>query len=450
MPLVAIVGRPNVGKSTLFNKLIGHKKAITTNEPGVTRDLNYGEVETGGKSFTLVDTGGFEPDAKEEILAKIREQVSVAIEEADTIVCFMDGRAGLTAGDLDIIDMLRGVEKPVIYAVNKIDTIKQEPLLADFYSSGVEPLIPVSAEHNTGIGALLEEIIATLSFPTVDEEGGKETKIAVLGRPNVGKSTLVNRILGFERVLVTDIPGTTRDTIDTAFERDGKPYRIIDTAGMRRRTRISRRLEIYSVMSAIRSIDGCDVAILMIDAKDGVTAQDARIGGLISAKGKGCIVAVNKWDTVAKDTDTMSKYEDEVKKRLYFLDYAPVHFVSAISGKRVDKLFPAVDSIAASLNIRIPTSRLNRVIEIQNRRGNFPTYRGKGVKIFYITQVGIRPPCFVAFVNYPEGVKDAQRRFLIKVLRESLSLKNVPLKLYIRKKHRDNLHIIPKSRDSGF
>jgi len=434
MPLVAIVGRPNVGKSTLFNKLIGHKKAITTNEPGVTRDLNYGEVETGGKSFTLVDTGGFEPDAKEEILAKIREQVSVAIEEADTIVCLMDGRAGLTVADMEMIDMLRGVEKPVIYAANKIDTTKHEPLLADFYTSGLASFIPVSAEHSIGIGALLDEIIGTLCFPSVEEEEGAETKIAVLGRPNVGKSTLVNRILGFERVLVTDIPGTTRDTIDTAFERDGKSYRILDTAGMRRRTKISRRLEIYSVLSAIRSIESCDVAILMIDANDGVTAQDARIGGLISAKGKGCIIAVNKWDTVTKDTNTMSKYEDEVKKKLYFLDYAPVHFISAISGRRVDKLFPAVNSITTSLNIRIPTSRLNRVIEIQNRRGNFPTYKGKGVKIFYITQVGVRPPCFVAFVNYPEGIKNAQRRFLIKVLRESIDLKNIPLKLYIRKK----------------
>ena len=428
MPLVAIVGRPNVGKSTLFNRLLGYRKAITHGEPGVTRDLIYGDVEVDGLTFTLVDTGGFEPEAREEIPLKVKEQVRLAIEEADLIVCLMDGRAGLTPMDREIVGMLREIKKPVIYGVNKIDTPGHEPLLADFFSLGVEPIVPVSSEHKRGLDTLIEEIKRRLPPAEAGGEEKGETRIAIVGRPNVGKSTLVNRILGFERVIVSTEPGTTRDLLDTPFERDGRAYRIMDTAGMRRKARISSRLEGYSVMAAIRGVERCHVAILLIDALEGVTAQDARIGGLIHDRGRGCLVVVNKWDLVKGGSDRR-EFEGRVRERLYFLDYAPVLFISALTGEGVEEILPAVDAVARDMERRVPTPLLNRIVKGMN----LPTYRGKPLKVYYITQVGTGPPTFVAFVNHPEGVKEAYRRYMVNTLRRELGLDRVPLRLLVRK-----------------
>lgn len=428
MPVVAIVGRPNVGKSTLFNRLLGYRKAITHGEPGVTRDLNYGDVEVDGLAFTLVDTGGFEPEAREEIPLKVREQVRLAIEEADLIICLMDGRAGLTPMDREIVGMLRGVKKPVIYGVNKIDTPGHESLLADFFPLGVEPLIPISSEHKQGLETLVEEIRKRLPPVEAGGERKEEIRIAIVGRPNVGKSTLVNRILGFERVIVSGEPGTTRDVLDTLFEREGRTYRIMDTAGIRRKSRIASRVEGYSVMAAIRVIDRCDVVILLIDALEGVTGQDARIGGLIHARGKGCLLVVNKWDLV-KNNSNKREFEVRVKEKLYFLDYAPVLFISALTGEGVERVLPLVDTIVRDMGRRVPTSQLNRIV----RRISLPASRGKPLKVYYITQIGTVPPTFVAFVNHPEGVKEAYERYIVNTLRRELGLGRVPVRLFIRK-----------------
>ncbi len=434
MPIVAIVGRPNVGKSTLFNKLIGQRKAITTDEMGVTRDLNYGEVQTGATGFTLIDTGGFDPYLKDDIALRVREQVEFAIDEADLIVCLMDGRAGLTPLDREMVDRLRATAKPVIYVINKIDTPKQEPLMLDFMELGVAHVMPISAEHSIGLDRLIDEIEARIPEGKDKTEIEDETRIAIVGRPNVGKSTLVNRILGFERVIVTPIPGTTRDVVDTPFRREDRAYRIIDTAGIRRRSRISKRLEVYSVLRAIRSIDSSDVVILMIDATEGVASQDARLGGLISRRGKGCIIAVNKWDLIKKDTYTMTCYEEKIRQSLNFLNYAPIVFISAMTGKRVERIFDLIDSISMEINTRVPTSRLNRLVECKFSKAHLPTYKGKPIRIFYITQVGINPPSFVAFVNHPEGIKEQQKRFFVNTLREGLGLRFAPIRLWIKKK----------------
>ncbi len=428
MPVVAIVGRPNVGKSTLFNRLVGYRKAITHGEPGVTRDLNYGEVDLDGLSFTLVDTGGFEPDIKEGVLARVKEQVQLAIEEADLIVCLMDGRAGLSPGDKEIVDMLRITDKPVIYAVNKIDTPRQEALIADFFALGVEPVLPISCEHKRGLERLVEEIRKRLPPCRKEEAVPEEVRIAIVGRPNVGKSTLVNRILGFERVIVSAEPGTTRDLVDTVFKRDERSYRIMDTAGIRRRSRISSRIESYSVMAAIRGIEGCHVAVLLIDGLEGVTAQDARIAGLIEERGKGCIIAINKWD-LAKNTIKKDELLQIVKEKLYFVDYAPVLFISALTGEGVEGILDLSDSIVEEMGRRVPTSLLNRLV----KGLTFPAYRGRPIKVYYITQKGVFPPTFLAFVNRPEGIKEAYRRYMVRRLREAVGLNRVPVRLVIRK-----------------
>ncbi|MFQ5900767.1 MAG: ribosome biogenesis GTPase Der, partial [Thermodesulfobacteriota bacterium] len=413
--VVAIVGRPNVGKSTLFNKLIKRRKAITSNEPGVTRDLNYGVVEGhDGVPFSLIDTGGFEPIPVEEITFRIKEQVQVAIEETDLILFIMDGREGLTPDDEEIADHLRRVDKPVIYCVNKIDTPKHEPLLADFFKLGIDHILPVSAEHSYGINGLLEEVASCLSSePEGEEEDLLTTKIAFVGRPNVGKSTIVNRTLGYDRVIVSHVPGTTRDAVDTFFERDGKRYLIIDTAGIRRKSRISLRLERYCIVEAIKSVDRSDVVILIIDGEEGVTAQDVKIGSLIHDRGKGCIIVVNKWDLVEKDSKTMKSYEENLKQKFSFLNYAPVVFTSALYGKRVENVMDMVEKVGEGVRVRFQTSTLNSVLDDIKKRLTPPIYNGREVKIYYITQVATRPPTFMIFVNYTKGITENYRRFLL-------------------------------------
>lgn len=443
-PIVAIVGRPNVGKSTLFNRILGKRKAIVKNEPGVTRDLNYADVVEQGKEFTIVDTGGFEPTPPRPpfdkgggaILAKVREQALLAIEEADIIVFLMDGRDGFLPSDRDVADILRKTSKPVIYAVNKIDTSKQEQGLADFYSLGMDNLFPVSSELGKGVYELLDKIISLIpkAFPVKEKE--EKIKLAVVGRPNVGKSSLVNKLLGYERVMVSAMPGTTRDAIDTPFTYNKKKYLLIDTAGIRKKTRIGRTVEQYSVMVAIKNIERCDVALLVIDAIDSMTEQDEKIAGLIYERGKGCIIVVNKWDLPEKETNTAKEYAERIRWKVKFLQFAPVIFVSALTGQRVFKILELVEDVLEQLKARISTAQLNKFFEIFNRHHQPPIYKNKPIKVYYITQTDIKPPTFVAFVNYPEGIHFSYERFLVNRIREAFTLDKVPIRLYFRKRQR--------------
>lgn len=434
-PIVAIVGRPNVGKSTLFNRILGKRKAIVKDEPGVTRDLNYADVNEQGRLFTLVDTGGFEPDTKGVMLAKVREQALLAIEEADVIVFVMDGRGGFLPSDRDVADILRKANKPVIYAVNKTDTSKQEQGLADFYTLGMENLFPVSAEQGRGINELLDKIITFIPKTPVREDE-ERIKLAVVGRPNVGKSSIVNRLLGYERVMVSEVSGTTRDAIDTPFTYNKRKYLLVDTAGIRKKTKIGRTVEQYSVMSAIRSIDRCDVALLVIDAMDGVTEQDEKVAGLVYERGKGCIVVINKWDLPEKETNTAKQYAERVRWKMKFLQFAPLVFVSALTGQRVFKILEKTEETLAQLKKRIPTSQLNRFFDSFKKQHQPPVYKNKEVKVYYITQTEIKPPTFVAFVNFLEAIHFSYERFLINRIRDEFGLDNVPIRLYFRKRQK--------------
>jgi len=435
-PIVAIVGRPNVGKSTLFNRISGGRKAIVWDEPGVTRDRNYSDVDWGGSTFTLIDTGGFEPASKDRIFIQMREQCQLAIDEADVILFLMDGKAGLTPSDREIADILRKLNKPIYYIVNKIDGPKHEERTVEFYGLGVEPIYSISAEHGYGINDLMEEV--TQSLPELDEEKWDKdaTKVAIVGRPNVGKSSLMNRLLGYKRVLVDEVPGTTRDAIDTRFEKDGRKYLLIDTAGIRRKSRISLRLEKYSIVEALRTIDRSDVALLLIDSKEGVTDQDARIGGFIHEKGKGCLLIVNKWDLVEKDSQTMVRYEREVKENLKYLSYAPILFISALTGQRVGKVLDAAESVSAETKKRIPTSQLNKHFERWIENFPPPLYKNRRVKMNYITQVSISPPTFVIYSNIPEGVHFSYERYLLNQMRGTFGFEGVAIRLLFRKKGR--------------
>ncbi len=435
-PVLAIVGRPNVGKSTLFNRIAGGRKAIVFNEPGVTRDRNYADVIWERTLFTLIDTGGFEPVSKDRIFIQMREQCQLAMEEADAILFVMDGKEGLTPSDKEIADILRKLNKPVFYIVNKIDGPQKEEKAFEFYGLGVERLFSISAEHGYGLNDLMEAVVRTLPQTVEEEPDGDRTKVALLGRPNVGKSSLINRILGYKRVLVDEAPGTTRDAIDTRFERDGKRYTLIDTAGIRRKSRISLRLEKYSIVEALRTIDRCDVAVLLLDAKEGVTDQDARIGGFIHEKGRGCIVVMNKWDLVEKDSQTMARYEKEVYENLKYLTYAPILFISALSGQRVTKVLDTIDQVAEEAQKRISTSPLNRALEEWLRRFPPPTYRGRQVKLNYITQVSVAPPTFIIYTNFPEGIHFSYERYLLNQMRESFGFTGVPIRLQFRKKRK--------------
>jgi len=435
-PIVAIVGRPNVGKSTLFNRVSGGKKAIVWDEPGVTRDRNYSDVEWGESAFTLIDTGGFEPASKDRIFAQMREQCQLAMDEADVILFMMDGKEGLTPSDREIVDILRKLNKPVFYIVNKIDGPKHEERILEFYGLGMESIYSISAEHGYGVNGLMEEVIKT--FPDLAEEKWDKdaTKVAVIGRPNVGKSSLINRLLGYKRVLVDEVPGTTRDAIDTRFEKDGRRYVLIDTAGIRRKSRISLRLEKYSIVEALRTIDRSDVALLLIDSKEGVTDQDARIGGFIHEKGKGCILIVNKWDLVEKDSQTIVRYEREVRENLKYLSYAPILFISALTGQRVGKVLDRVEDVSAQARKRIPTGQLNRYFGKWVEEFPPPLRRNRIVKMNYITQVSVSPPTFVIYTNIQGSVHFSYERYLTNKMREAFGFEGVSVRLLFRKKGR--------------
>ncbi len=436
-PLVAIVGRANVGKSTLFNRILGRKKAITADLAGVTRDLNYADVEDRGRSFTIIDTGGFEV-APEGIMDDVRLQARLAIEEADLIVFLMDGTAGLCHGDREIANSLRKSGKPVIYVVNKIDSPRREALLADFYTLGVEPLIGVSAEHGLNIFELMDALHAAL--PPEPPEGNavgekKRTALSIVGRPNVGKSSILNKLIGRRRSLVSDMAGTTRDPIDTPVTLKGRDYLFIDTAGIRKKTRISLQVESYCVIEAIRTMERSDVVLLVLDGKDGVRTQDERIASIIEDRKKPCVIVVNKWDIVEKDSKTTLRVEEGIRERLPFISYAPVVFVSALTGQRLERILPLVDEVVEEAARKVPTSRLNAVLREAALAHRPPLYRGRPVKLFYATQFGVNPPSFIIFANRPEGIEDSYVRYLKKALRAGLGLERSPLRLVFRRRH---------------
>lgn len=436
-PIIAIVGRPNVGKSTLFNRIAGGKKAIVWDEPGVTRDRNYADLEWEESTFTLIDTGGFEPVSKDRLFIQMREQCQVAMEEADVILFTMDGKEGLTPSDKEIANILRKLNKPVFYIVNKIDGPKHEERVLEFYGLGVETIYSISAEHGYGVRGLMDQVTKALpSLP--DEKWDKDvTKIAVVGRPNVGKSSLINRLLGYKRVLVDEAPGTTRDAVDTLLEKDGRRYILVDTAGIRRKSRISLRLEKYSIVEALRTIDRSDVALLLLDSREGVTDQDARIGGFIHEKGKGCILTVNKWDLVDKDSQTMVHYERDVRESLKYLPYAPILFISALTGQRVSKVLDAVDHVSDQAKKRIHTSPLNKYFRKWVEKFPPPLYKNRSVKLNYITQVSTAPPTFVIYTNQPEGIHFSYERYLLNQMRKTFSFEGVAVRFLFRKKRKE-------------
>ncbi len=434
-PLVAIVGRPNVGKSMLFNRLVGRRLSIVEDTPGVTRDRLYAEGEWCGRRFDVVDTGGIEPTTDSEILLYMREQAQIAINSATVIVLVTDIRTGVTAADKDVANMLLRSRKPVVLAVNKADsTGAEDPAIYEFYSLGLGDPIAVSAVHGHGTGDLLDECLK--HFPPAEEEDEEDDciKVAVIGKPNVGKSSLINRILGEKRLIVSDIAGTTRDAVDTMFENEQGRYMFIDTAGIRRKSKVDEKIEKFSVMRSQLAVERADVCIIMIDARDGVTEQDTKIAGLAHESGKACIVAVNKWDLVDKETGTMEKMRKDIMRDLSFMSYAPIIFISAATGQRTEKLFELINFVNDQSNMRISTGMLNNVLADAQARVQPPTDKGRRLKIYYMTQTGIKPPNFVIFCNSRELFHFSYQRYIENQLRTVFGLEGTPIRIVIRQK----------------
>ncbi|MFY9175960.1 MAG: ribosome biogenesis GTPase Der [Caldicoprobacterales bacterium] len=433
-PIVAIVGRPNVGKSTLFNQLVGQRISIVDDQPGVTRDRIYADTEWLGRKITLVDTGGIDVESQDELMVQMKQQANVAIETSEAVIFLVDGKEGITPADQEVANLLRIANKPVILGVNKIDAPHEEDMIYEFYNLGIGDPISISASHKRGLGDLLDAVIEHLPQHEMQEEEDDVIKIAVLGKPNVGKSSIVNKLLGEERVIVSNIPGTTRDAIDTPFEVDGQKYIIIDTAGIRRKSRINEELERYSVIRALAAIRRCDVALLVIDATEGVTEQDARIAGLIHDEGKGCIVIMNKWDLVEKDTNTMNQYRKQLMNDLAFMQYAPSLFTSAHTGQRLNRIIEMVNEVYVHCTFRISTGVLNDCIADAVTFTEPPTDKGRRLKIYYGTQVAVKPPTFVLFVNDPDLMHYSYLRYLENQFRKSFGLEGTPIRFILRER----------------
>ena len=432
-PIIAIIGRPNVGKSTFFNCVTGTRKALVDDFPGVTRDRHYGDATWNGIGFTLVDTGGFPDQDKDDFAHKIRFQIIQAIEDADVIILLLDGKHGISPFDQDIVKILRELTKPVFYAVNKIDGVEQEVKLYDFYSLGIEKLYPISAEHRYGIGDFLDDLTSGLP-ETVSDDTGDMIKLAVVGKPNVGKSSLINRILGQKRLLVSDTPGTTRDAIDSVCKINNTSYLLIDTAGIRRKAKVSKKLEKFSIIKALRSLDRCDVALIVIDAYEGITEQDITVAGYAFERGCGCIFLLNKWDIVEKDSKTALKYYEQLRMQAKFLNFSPVLTISALTGQRVMKIFGLVEEVFSQYSARIGTGPLNKIVEQAIERTEPSLYRGRRIKFYYATQVSTKPPTFVCFVNYPDAVHFSYKRYLINQIRVNAGLDKTPIRIIFRKR----------------
>ena len=432
-PLVAVVGRPNVGKSTFFNRIVGRRVSIVEDTPGVTRDRIYAEAEWSGIHFGLIDTGGIEPDSDDIILSQMRDQAQVAMDMADVILFIVDGKDGLTASDQEVASMLRRTGRKVVLAVNKIDTPKLPDDFYDFYELGLGEPIPISSANMLNLGDLLDAVIE--NFPEgAGTEEDESIKIAMIGKPNVGKSSLVNRLLGENRVIVSPIAGTTRDSIDTPFSFEGEDYLLIDTAGIRRRSKVNEDIEKFSVLRAVAAIERCDVCMLMIDGTEGITEQDKKIAGIAHEAGKGIVVCVNKWDLVEKETNTMNEFRKEIARELQFMSYAPAVFISALTGQRTDQVIRMAKYVAENRAMRVPTGQLNTVITDATMMKQPPSDKGKRLKIYYVTQVGVKPPLFSFKINSRPLMHFSYSRYLENKIREAFGFEGTSLKFVFREK----------------
>jgi GTP-binding protein len=437
-PVVAIVGRPNVGKSTLFNALAGERISIVKDTPGVTRDRIYADVSWLNYDFTMIDTGGIEPDSKDVILSQMRQQAQIAIDTADVILFMTDVRQGLVDADAKVADMLRRSKKPVVLVVNKVDSF--EKFMADvyeFYNLGIGDPVAISASSMLGLGDMLDQVVSY--FPDASEAPEEEEipKIAIIGKPNVGKSSLVNRLVGEDRVIVSDVAGTTRDAIDTKVKYHGKDYIFIDTAGLRRKSKIKEELERFSIIRAVTAVEKADVVILMIDATEGVTEQDAKIAGIAHERGKGIIIAVNKWDAIEKDDKTMYRHTEKIRQTLSFMPYAQIMYISVLTGQRLHKIYETIDCVLENNSMRIATGVLNEIVTEAVAMQQPPSDKGKRLKIFYVTQVAVKPPTFVIFVNDKELMHFSYTRYLENRIREAFGFEGTPLKFIIRERKED-------------
>ena len=434
-PIVAVVGRPNVGKSTLFNTLAGQQISIVKDTPGVTRDRIYADVEWLDKSFTLIDTGGIEPETNDIILAQMREQAQIAIDTADVIIFITDVRQGLVDSDAKVADMLRRSHKPVVLVVNKVDNFdKFMPDVYEFYNLGIGDPHPISAVSKLGIGDMLDEVIKHFPKGSGEAEEDDRPKIAIVGKPNVGKSSIINKLLGENRVIVSNIAGTTRDAIDTVIEHGGKEYVFIDTAGLRRKNKIKEDLERYSIIRTVAAVERADIVVIVIDATEGVTEQDAKIAGIAHERGKGIIVAVNKWDAVEKDDKTIYRHTEKIKDTLAFMSYAEVLFISALTGQRLNKLYELIDTIIESQNLRVPTGVLNEILTEAVAMQQPPSDKGKRLRIYYITQVAVKPPTFVMFVNDKQLTHFSYTRYIENKIREAFGFRGTSLRFINRER----------------
>ena len=434
-PIVAVVGRPNVGKSTLFNVLAGDRIAIVQDTPGVTRDRIYADCTWLNYSFTLVDTGGIEPDSGDVILSQMREQAEIAIETADVILFVVDVRQGLQDADSKVADMLRRSQKPVVLVVNKVDSFEKfMPDVYEFYNLGMGDPMPVSAASRLGLGDMLDEVVK--HFPEGAEEEEEDTRphVAIIGKPNVGKSSIINKVLGENRLLVSDIAGTTRDAVDTTVLHNDKEYVFIDTAGLRRKNKIKEEIERFSIIRAVSAVERCDVAVMVISACEGVTEQDAKIAGIAHERGKGIIIAVNKWDAIEKDDKTIYRMTEKIREILSFMPYAEIVFISAKTGQRIDKMFDLIDMVIENQNLRVQTGVLNEIITEAQALQQPPSDKGKRLKIFYTTQVSVKPPTFVTFVNDKELMHFSYMRYLENRIRDTFGFRGTALKMIVRER----------------
>lgn len=437
-PVVAVVGRPNVGKSTLFNVLAGERISIVKDTPGVTRDRIYADASWLDRTFTLIDTGGIEPDSKDIILSQMREQAEIAIETADVIVFITDVRQGLVDADAKVADMLRRSKKPVVLVVNKVDSFEKfMPDVYEFYNLGIGDPIPVSAASQLGIGDMLDEIIKHFPDDAGKDEEDERPRVAIIGKPNVGKSSLVNRLLGENRVIVSDIAGTTRDAVDTAIKYNGEEYVFIDTAGLRRKSKIKEDLERYSIIRAVTAVERADVVLIVIDATEGVTEQDAKIAGIAHDRGKGIIIIVNKWDAIEKDNKTIYKHTEKIRQILSFMPYAEIMFISAKTGQRTGKIFDMIQMVLENNSMRVATGVLNEIVTEAVAMQQPPSDKGKRLRIYYVTQVAVKPPTFVIFVNDKELMHFSYTRYLENRIREAFGFKGTSLKFIIRERKED-------------
>lgn len=439
LPIVAVVGRPNVGKSTLFNKLVGRRISIVEDTPGVTRDRIYSKCEWRNREFMLVDTGGIEPDSSDVILSQMRRQAELAIEKADVIVFLTDIRTGVTANDIDVAKMLRKSGKPIVLCVNKIDSIGDPPTeFYEFYNLGLGDPIAISAAHGHGSGDMLDKVFEYFPEEEQSEYDEEYIKVAVIGKPNVGKSSLVNRVAGEERAIVSDIAGTTRDATDTAVENEFGKYLFIDTAGIRKKSKVQEKIEHYSVLRAYMAVDRSDVCVIVIDAEVGFTEQDSKVAGYAHEQGKGCVVAINKWDAVEKDTNTMNEFKSKLEKDFSFMSYVPFVFISAKTGLRIDKLFETINNVNTQNSMRISTGMLNDVLSYATTRVQPPSDKGRRLKIYYMTQPSTKPPTFVIFVNRAELFHFSYQRYIENQIRQTFGLDGTPVRFVVRERNRED------------